>query len=117
MTTSASLGADIQKARKARSMSASQLAEKASVNRLTLRELETGTGNPRLSTLLAVCHVLELDLNVLPRGVASMISSDQNLRSGALKQLLDRSRETYPLREHLDPKRLQSQLPYVKKKP
>lgn len=93
MTTSATLGADIRRAREARGMSASALADRASVNRLTLRELETGTGNPRLSTLLAICHVLELDLNVLPRGLASMVGKDTNLRSGALKRLLATSRD------------------------
>lgn len=94
MTTSATLGADIRQAREARGISASELSEKASVSRLTLRELETGTGNPRLSTLLAVCHVLDLDLNVLPRGLAPMVGSDSNLRSGSLKRLLTGGRGT-----------------------
>ncbi len=92
MTTSASLGADIRRLREARGISASAMAERASVNRLTLRELETGTGNPRLSTLLAVCHVLDLDLNVLPRGLAPMVGSDTNLRVGSLKRLLGTGR-------------------------
>ncbi|MFP3637886.1 helix-turn-helix transcriptional regulator [Paraburkholderia sp. SIMBA_054] len=95
MTTSASLGADIRQAREALKLSAGELARKASVSRLTLRELETGTGNPRLSTLLAVCHVLELDLAVLPRGLAPMVNSDQNLRSGSLKRLLGGKRGTH----------------------
>jgi transcriptional regulator with XRE-family HTH domain len=93
MTTSATLGADIRRAREARGISASELAERASVTRLTLRELETGIGNPRLSTLLAVCHALELDLNALPRGLGSMVASDANLRSGALKRLLSVQRK------------------------
>ncbi|CAB3740971.1 hypothetical protein LMG22037_06438 [Paraburkholderia phenoliruptrix] len=92
MPTSATLGADIRRAREILNLSARDLAEKASVSRLTLRELETGTGNPRLSTLLAVCQALEMDLNVLPRGLAPMVNSDRNLHSGALKRLLDSKR-------------------------
>ena len=88
MTTAASLGADIRRERVARSMSARELAERACITRLTLRELETGEGNPRLSTLLAVCHVLGLELNVLPSEVAPMVSADTNTRSGALTRLL-----------------------------
>ena len=93
MTTSASLGADIRRLREARGISASAMAERASVNRLTLRDLETGVGNPQLSTLLAVCHILELDLSVLPRGLAPMVGSDMHLRSGSLKRLLGTGRD------------------------
>ena len=88
MTTSASLGTDIQRTREALGMSASELAKRANVTRLTLRELESGMGNPRLSTLLAVCHVLNLDLTALPRGLAPMVSQDDKLRTGALQRLL-----------------------------
>ncbi|VVE56495.1 helix-turn-helix transcriptional regulator [Pandoraea sputorum] len=88
MTTAAALGREIKRVRMARKMSAQALSTKAAVNRITLRELEAGTGNPRLSTLLAVCHALELDLTVLPQGLGAVVREDQNLRTGALRRLL-----------------------------
>jgi transcriptional regulator with XRE-family HTH domain len=96
MTTSASLGEEIKRAREARGMSASELATRAAVNRLTLRELETGTGNPRLSTLLAVCHVLDLDLKTLPSRLTPMVASDDNLRPSSLNRLLIQKRKRLP---------------------
>lgn len=40
------------------------LADLADVNINTIVAIERGSGNPKIETLLAVCHVLGLQINV-----------------------------------------------------
>lgn len=51
-------GANIQRWRKINRMSASALAERAFITRQTLRNIESGTGTPRLDSLFAVLTII-----------------------------------------------------------
>jgi transcriptional regulator with XRE-family HTH domain len=51
-------GANIRRWRKVNGMSASSLAERAFVTRETLRNIEAGTGTPRLESLFAVLAII-----------------------------------------------------------
>ena len=59
------LGGNITRWRKLQGLSASQLAERAHVTRETLRNIETGTGTPRLDSVLAVLTSLGLANTVI----------------------------------------------------
>jgi len=61
------LGATIACARKALALSQADLARKASVRQPLISELENGTTNATLDTVLKVLAALELDLKVAPR--------------------------------------------------
>ncbi|MDY7541784.1 helix-turn-helix transcriptional regulator [Cryobacterium sp. 5B3] len=61
----AELGSNIARWRKLQGLSASQLAERAHVTRDTLRSIETGTGAPRLDSLLAVLTSLGMANTVI----------------------------------------------------
>lgn len=51
-------GAHLRRWRKLRGMTALELADRASITRETLRNLETGTGSPRLDSLFAAMGAL-----------------------------------------------------------
>ena len=51
-------GSNIRRWRKINGMSATTLAERAFITRETLRNLETGTGTPRIDSLFAVLTAL-----------------------------------------------------------
>lgn len=59
------LGSNIARWRKLQELSASQLAERAHVTRDTLRSIETGTGSPRLDSLIAVLTSLGMANTVI----------------------------------------------------
>ncbi len=61
------LGAAIARARKALALSQGDLARKASVRQPLISELENGTTNATLDTVLKVLAALELDLTLTPR--------------------------------------------------
>ncbi|MEI2417780.1 helix-turn-helix transcriptional regulator [Orrella sp. JC864] len=93
MSTLAQIGASLRQARLAQGLSATQLSERTGLSRVTLRELENGLGNARLSTVLAVCDALDLSLTVAPRAVADLQSGDARQRPTELSALLARTRE------------------------
>lgn len=92
MRSAATLGTALRAARKRKGLTAQQLSERTGLSRVTLRELETGLGNSRLSTVLAVCDALDLDLSVVPRQVAGLVSADETPRPTELSSLLDATR-------------------------
>lgn len=61
------LGAAIRRARKAQKLKQADLAMKASLRQPLISELENGTSNATMDTVLKVLAALELDLTVVPR--------------------------------------------------
>lgn len=82
MTNLQDIGQRIRSARKARGLTAVELAERAGMHRNTLLALETGRGNIELVKLLALCSELELDLLVLPRQAAALRAADSQGAGG-----------------------------------
>jgi transcriptional regulator with XRE-family HTH domain len=75
------LGENLTRWRKLQGLSASQLAERSHVTRETLRVLETGTGAPRLDSVLAVLTAL---------GIANtVVASTDPWNSTAGRALMD----------------------------
>ena len=58
------LGKAIQLRRKSRKISQEDLAEIAGIGQRTLRDIEKGSGNPELTTLLKLCEVLGMNLTI-----------------------------------------------------
>lgn len=56
--TPADLGANIKAERMAQSMTIAELAKAAHVGESTLRTIESGKGNPRLNTVIAIARAL-----------------------------------------------------------
>lgn len=88
MTSPLSLGAAIRSTRKQKAWTAQYLCDVTGLSRITLRELETGLGNPRLSTLLAVCDALDLDILTAPRQVSNLLMQDEPAKPTELASLL-----------------------------
>lgn len=59
------LGCAIASRREAKGVSQRMFAQFAGVDRSTLREIESGMGNPTLTTLLRLSHSLEVPIDVL----------------------------------------------------
>lgn len=59
------LARDIIKARKAKHMTQAQLAERAGVRREIIARLESGTSNPKYSTITKVVSVLGKELKLV----------------------------------------------------
>lgn len=59
-----SIGASIRSARKDAGITQEDLAHLARISVRTVRAIETGTGNPSLLAVVAVCGVLGLQLTV-----------------------------------------------------
>ncbi len=76
MTNLQDIGQRIRLARKARGLTAIELAELAGMHRNTLLALETGRGNIELGKLLSLCDELELDLLLLPRQAAALRAAE-----------------------------------------
>lgn len=71
------IGERIRSARKAKGLTAIELADLAGMHRNTLLALETGKGNIELGKLLSLCDELELELLLVPRQAAAMRAADQ----------------------------------------
>ncbi|MBW9267267.1 MAG: helix-turn-helix domain-containing protein [Candidatus Thiodiazotropha sp. (ex. Lucinisca nassula)] len=69
--SSKDLGAAIRRARKAQKLKQVDLAMMASLRQPLISELENGTTNATVDTVLKVLAALELDLTVMPRRKAS----------------------------------------------
>lgn len=61
---SAAVGQKIKERRKFLQIKQEDLAEIAGVSERTLREIEKGTANPELNSLLKVCEVLGLEIQL-----------------------------------------------------
>ena len=58
------IGEIIQSRRKSRGIVQVDLAEIAGISPRTLRDIENGTANPELETLLRICKVLGMELHL-----------------------------------------------------
>ena len=58
------IGDTILSRRKARKIAQEQLADIAGVSPRTLRDIEKGTANPELETLLKICNVLGMEIKI-----------------------------------------------------
>ncbi|WDZ94433.1 helix-turn-helix domain-containing protein [Herbaspirillum sp. WKF16] len=97
MTSLQDIGARIRSARKARGLTAIELAGLAGMHRNTLLALETGRGNIELGKLLSLCGELGLELLLVPRQAAQMRAAEaagsgagsQTELAQRLQQLMD----------------------------
>src|SRR5690349_9712998 len=84
----------------ASALSRQDIALRAGISRRALYSLVEGTADPRLSTLEALAHVLDLDLFVAPRAVNTLqLSSpahDQRSEHSRVRRLLE-TPATYPV--------------------
>ncbi|MBT3013599.1 MAG: helix-turn-helix domain-containing protein [Candidatus Thiodiazotropha endolucinida] len=69
--SSKDLGATIRRARKEQKLKQTDLAMRASLRQPLISELENGTTNATMDTVLKVLAALKLDLTVVPRRKAS----------------------------------------------
>lgn len=60
----AAIGDILQSRRKARKIAQEQLADIAGISPRTLRNIEKGTANPELETLMKICHVLGMEIKI-----------------------------------------------------
>lgn len=70
------IGEQIRRARRARKLSAVELAARAGIHRNTLLALETGKGNIELVKLFSVCGELGLELLLVPQQAAAMRAAE-----------------------------------------
>ncbi|MEC5218912.1 transcriptional regulator with XRE-family HTH domain [Actimicrobium sp. GrIS 1.19] len=73
MTTLQNIGDKLRLQRKALAVTQADLAARSKVHRNTLGSLESGHGNVELTTLLAICEELGLDLVLVPKPVAGLV--------------------------------------------
>ena len=62
-------------ARKAANLTQAELAERAGLSRMTVQRLESGSLDPRLSTLQELARALDMQLQVLPAETAPSLSA------------------------------------------
>ena len=62
-----SVGRIIKERRKVLAVAQNDLCEMAGVSQHTLSSIENGTGNPTIETLLKLCDILGLEINVSVR--------------------------------------------------
>lgn len=86
MTTLQQLGEKIADSRKKHGLSKVAVAEKSRINRNTIHNLETGTGNVELNTLIAVCDALDLDIALVPKQVSDRMERTALPKYSALAQ-------------------------------
>lgn len=60
----ANLGKVIQGRRKSVKITQTDLADIAGISTRTLRDMEKGTANPELETLLQICYVLGMEIKI-----------------------------------------------------
>ncbi|OWY29868.1 helix-turn-helix domain-containing protein [Herbaspirillum robiniae] len=76
MSSLIEIGSRVRTARKARGLTAVELAALAGMHRNTLLALETGKGNIELGKLLSLCSELGLELLLVPQQAAGMRAAD-----------------------------------------
>ncbi len=89
MTTLLQLGQTLSRIRQQHKLSKIELSKKSGVHRNTLHQLENGTGNVELNTLLAVCNVLGLSIHLVPDEVADHVAPEGGIKRSALSRMLD----------------------------
>jgi transcriptional regulator with XRE-family HTH domain len=71
-----SIGQEIRRLRRARGFTAGQTAQRAGVGRTTLSALENGHGNVELTSLLAICEALGVEIAFIAQEVADLAHHD-----------------------------------------
>jgi len=71
-----SIGQEIRRLRRARGLTAGEAAQYAGIGRTTLSALENGHGNVELTSLLAICEALGVDIAFVAQEVADLASHD-----------------------------------------
>lgn len=89
MRTLVEIGARFAEARDAAGLTVRELAERSGLHRNTIVNLETGKGNLSLNSMLALASVLNLDLLLVPREVATARAADTDLKKTELSEQLD----------------------------
>lgn len=90
MTTLFDLGEQMRAQRKAKRMFKTALAVASGVHRNTVYQLESGTGNVELNTLLALCNQLGLDICLIPKEVSAVATADTVRTSSSMSRMLTR---------------------------
>ena len=62
-------------ARKAANLTQAELAERAGLSRMTVQRLESGSLDPRLSTLQELARVLNMELHAVPAQAAQSLTA------------------------------------------
>ena len=62
-------------ARKAANLTQAELAERAGLSRMTVQRLESGSLDPRLSTLQELVRVLNMELHAVPAQAAQSLTA------------------------------------------
>ena len=91
MTTLLDIGMQLRAARGRAHLYKKQLAENSRVHRNTVSALEAGRGNVELNTLLALCHQLGLDIQLVPRAGAAPSKTSKPARQAGLLPKKDAS--------------------------
>jgi transcriptional regulator with XRE-family HTH domain len=73
--TPQAIGGALTQRRKARGLSQRELGERTGLSKQTVTTIETGTGNPRLASLLAYADALDMEWIVVPREAADALKS------------------------------------------
>src|SRR5690606_26543652 len=64
-----SLAAELETVRKASGLTQGQLAHQAGLNRMTVQRLESGSLDPRLSTVLEMARAMGMELVLVPQSL------------------------------------------------
>lgn len=62
------IGSDLRKMRESRRITRKEIAEKMYISEETIRRIEKGENDPRLSTLIPICNYLDIDLEDVING-------------------------------------------------
>lgn len=62
------IGTDLRKIRESKGISRKEIAEKMYISEETIRRIEKGDNDPRLSTLVPICNYLDIDLKEVING-------------------------------------------------
>lgn len=88
MTTLSEIGTHVRSQRKRHKLYITKMAENSGVHRNTLSDLEGGTGNIGLNTLISVCDQLNLDVRLVPKEYASAFNEEGDVDLGKLQALV-----------------------------
>lgn len=89
MTTLLDIGSMLRQERMKHKLSKVRLAELSNVHRNTIFQLETGMGNVELNTLISICNVLELSIQLVPSVAAFHASSHAESKKSSLKTSIE----------------------------
>jgi len=89
MTTLADIGNMLQKARARKKLAKTTLAAMSKVHRNTVQQVENGTANVELNTLIGLCDALGLSIILVPNEVADQIAPEGGIRESAISRMLN----------------------------